>query len=255
MTRNTFFIVFYRRNCIQMSRKQKHIKRCFGSFDGHTYDVEGLSPVQALGKVSALKMLVTERVGDPEEDETMEPARPRLSEMNSKGLLTTNSQMGKKEVKKHPKDGSYYPSWQRAYVDGVMPRHLARKFHDHMEIVGGVVVFSGATPGGEIYVDLDVPVTIDGDRVYSYAPMAPLPDNTLIGDMVLPDVASILRHQRCKDLVVKDAILVRVVDTEWGRPFWLFDKIIEVLDKVNDPLVGQPYLALMDETPREFWEK
>ncbi len=219
-----------------MSLKQEHINRCFGSFEGETFDVAGLSPVQALGKVSAMKMLITERVGDSEEDETMKQARPRLSEINSRGLLTTDSQMGKKEVLKDPKDGSYYPYWQRAYVEGVMPRHLARKFHQHMEIVDGVVVFSGAPVDADVYVDHYVPVTVDGDRVYTRAPMAPVPK---IDDIeVLPEVQTILRHSTCKELLTKDAIIMRVVDTIWGRPFWLFDKIIEVLKGLDQTPTG-----------------
>lgn len=76
----------------------RDIDACFGSFDGDRYDVSGLSPVQALGKLSAVAMLVTDRVGDPQEDVTMSQAKPILSKINKEGLVTTDSQMGRNGI-------------------------------------------------------------------------------------------------------------------------------------------------------------
>ena len=61
----------------------RKVDNCFGRFDGVSYDMSGLSPVQAFAKLSAVKMLTTARVGDEEEDLTMAEARSRLSEINN----------------------------------------------------------------------------------------------------------------------------------------------------------------------------
>lgn len=43
-------------------------------------------------------MIISDRVGVPDEDETMVEARPNLHQINRRGRVTTDSQMGKDEV-------------------------------------------------------------------------------------------------------------------------------------------------------------
>lgn len=88
------------------------ISRCFGKYGDVEVDDSNVSPVEALGKVSAMAMPTTERVGHPEADPTMTQARPRLSLINDKGDLTDDSQMGKK-IYKQFRDGSHGDHWQR----------------------------------------------------------------------------------------------------------------------------------------------
>lgn len=35
----------------------------------------------------------------------------------------------------------------------------------------------------------------------------------------------------CNKIVEDDAMMVQIADAVWGRPFWLFDKIKDVLDE------------------------
>lgn len=222
----------------------RKIDNCFGKFDGVAYDVSGLSPVEAFAKLSAVQMLTTARVGDVEEDPTMAEARPRLSEINQKGFLTINSQMGKKVVKRHRRTGEYYPSWQRAYVDGLMPRHMTDEFHERMELEDGVVILVDV-PHYHDYrnhriFEKKISVTLDGDYFYTRKPVAVSEPFIETIQSVLPDVESIVSDEKCERLVREDAMNVRVVDMIWGRPFWLFDKISEVLDIVNDENADPP---------------
>lgn len=52
-------------------------------------------------------------------------------------------------------------------------------------------------------------------------------------DEFLPEVQPIMDFSTCRNVVEEDAILVQIVDTVWGRPFWLFDKIHHILDHIN----------------------
>lgn len=123
-------------------------KDCFGRFDGNDFDVSGLSPVEALAKVSAVAMLTTERVGEPREDASMAQARPRLSEINKRGFLTLDSQMGKKEVMQHGITGEDVLYRQRCYVEGFLPKHLGDEFKRRMHLEDGVMIFM-EPPGPE----------------------------------------------------------------------------------------------------------
>lgn len=193
-------------------------------------DVSGLSPVQAFAKVSALAMLTTTRVGN-EEDPSMAQARPRLSEINKRGFVTTDSQMGKREVLQHRITGEDYDYRQRSYVKGLLPKHLGEEFKRRMQLEDGVMIFMeepGPEPPGWEY---RIPVTLDGDVFFTNIRMA-TSDFAYQTLCVLPEVQSIMSDKTCYDLVERDALLVKVVDTVWGRPFWLFDKIVEVLDEV-----------------------
>ncbi len=216
----------------------QEIDRCFGQFNGATYDVSGLSPVQAYAKLSAVYMLTTARVGDEEEDPTMTEARPRLSEINRKGFLTTDSQMGKKGVEQG------VPYWQRSYLQGLMPRHLARNLHLRLDLEDSVMVLvnaphslrriPGAPRGGTI------PVTLVDKRFPTQQPvaMSEMFDETILN--VLPDVESIMSDEHCVELLRQDAVNFRIVDMVWGRPFWLFDKVSQLLDVVNDDTASPP---------------
>lgn len=102
-----------------------HNRNCFGNFNGNNYDVSRLSPVQALGKLSADTMMISDRVGDPDEDETKVQARPYLSEINRRGLVTTDSQIGRDEVLQNV-NGENYRHKQRSYVSGVLPRRIGK---------------------------------------------------------------------------------------------------------------------------------
>ena len=212
----------------------RKVDNCFGRFNGVGYDVSGLSPVQAFAKLSAVHMLTTVRVGDVEEDPTMAEARPRLSEINRKGFLTIDSQMGKKIVEQHPRTGANYPYWQRSYVDGFMPRHLTRNFHQRMELEDGVVILIDAPHEQPGRIGGTISVTLDGDYFYTQKPVATSRGFKNSVQNVLPEVSSIMSDKKCQELLRQDALNVRVVDMVWGRPFWLFDKISQVLDVVND---------------------
>ena len=203
----------------------QEIHNCFGIFDGNNVDLSGLSPVQALGKVSAIAMLTTERVGRVTEDSTMAQARPRLSRINERGLVTFDSQMGVKEG-----SGSEL-HWQRSYVVGMLPRQLARKFMNRMRLVDGVTLYVNEFKNIPFNMDLQfVPVTRYGDEMHTSVPMTSVPFEE--GEL-LPAVESIMHERTCRELVKDDAIRVAVVDTVWGRPFWLFEKISDVLDEVH----------------------
>ncbi|CAN0334099.1 unnamed protein product, partial [Pylaiella littoralis] len=96
-----------------------------------TYDCFGdqeLSPVQALGKLSAVAMLTTARVGLASEDPSMAQARQHLSEVNKRGLVTTDSQMGAKKQITHHSDGHVLNPpltlWQRSYISGILAKDL-----------------------------------------------------------------------------------------------------------------------------------
>ena len=177
----------------------RKIDNCFGLFDGVAYDVSGLSPVQAFAKLSAVHMLTTARVGHPEEDPTMAQARPRLSEINKKGFLTIDSQMGKKEVRQHYVTGADYPSWQRSYVDGFMPRHLMNDFHQRMELEDSVVVLVDAPHENPSQIGGTISVTLDGDYFYTRKPVATSCSFEESVQNVLPEVSSIMSDKRCKE--------------------------------------------------------
>ena len=218
----------------------RKVDNCFGRFDGVAYDVSGLSPVQAFAKLSAVHMLTTGRVGDPLEDASMSEARPILSEINRKGFLTIDSQMGQKRARKHFVTGEEYPSWQRAYVDGFMPRHLIKNFHQRMELEDGVVILIDAPHERPMRIGGAISVTLDGDYFYTRKPVATSAGFQESVENVLPEVRSIMSDKRCRELLRQDAFNVRVVDMVWGRPFWLFEKISKVLDVVNDENAGPP---------------
>lgn len=219
-------------------QERRFIQPCFGSFDDTTFDTSGLSPVQSFGKLCALAMLTTGRVGLAEEDPSMSQARPLLSVINKKGLVTADSQMGKDETIRRFRDGHAIRVRQRSYVTGIMPRHMERMFLRKMFPVDGVIIYTGKPapahewkPGDEEVEEYRIPVSSYNDEYPTSVPMA----TEQFNDMeFLPEVQRIMSVPHCRRLVEEDAMVVNVVDTVWGRPFWLFEKIAEVLQEVNE---------------------
>lgn len=206
-------------------------RNCFENFNGKTYDVSRLSPVQALGKLSADAMMISDRVGRASEDATMVQARPYLSRINSRGLVTTDSQMGKNVVTQ-TLDARHERVKQRSYVTGIIPRHLGKEFLRRMKHEDNVVVrvdlpktTSWIPMADFVYF---FPVTVYGDDDFQTSvPM--VPDE--FEDMeFLPEIQTIMNDVNCKRIVEQDALIVQIVDAVWGRPFWLFEKIVQVLD-------------------------
>ncbi|CAN0546745.1 unnamed protein product [Ectocarpus sp. 12 AP-2014] len=226
-----------RRSSDRIRRQQTY--DCFGD-----HGPEELSPVQALGKLSAAAMLTTTRVGDVVEDASMAQARPHLSRINKRGLVTTDSQMGVKKELTHHRDGHLlnHPvtHWQRSYVVGILARNLGTKFRQKMQLVDGVDFFIG--PHGRsppLYLAHRIYVTMqrqNGDPDFCTSVI--MATNPLDEDLngVLPEVQHVLQNDTCVRIVEEDALLVNVVDLHWGRPFWLFDKVKNVLQEVLDEL-------------------
>ncbi|CAM9345380.1 unnamed protein product [Pylaiella littoralis] len=190
-----------------------------------------LSPLQAFGKLCSLAMLTTARVGDVEEDLPMSQARPRLAAINERGLVTTDSQMGLKTIFQDVRDGSEVLHWQRSYVSRCLPRHMGAKFEERLNIVDCVSFFIGvpghSPPYEQIY---HIPVTkYVPEDLETRAPMATSPFRSI---EFLPEVRTILQDTTCFDIVEQDSLKVEIADTIWGRPWWLFDKVAEILDEV-----------------------
>ena len=216
----------------------RKMNNCFGKFDGVSYDLSNASPVQALANISALKILTTSELVD--EDPTMAIARPHLSKINQAGFLTTESQMGKKELDKVDADSL----WQRSYVKGLLPRHVADAFRQQLSLEDSVFVVIDEPDDRDCYVarGMMIPLTFEGGFYARYggslfptnAPVTGLESFTEIVWNLLPEVKSIMTSEKCVNLVKEDAMKVLVVDMTWGRPFWLFEKIVEVLGELND---------------------
>ena len=216
--------------------RNQQIYACFGD-----HGAEELSPVQALGKLSAVAMLTTARVGS-EEDPSMAQARPHLSEVNKRGLVTIDSQMGKKDQVTHHVDGHVLnpplTHWQRSYISGILAKDLGPKFEQKMSLVDGVDIFIGVHgPTSPFSLIHYIPVTMmkqgDGDEpdFCTRSPMATRPLEESL-QMLLPEVQDVMDNDTCIRIVEDDALFVEIVDLVWGRPFWLFEKVKEVLDEV-----------------------
>lgn len=222
------------RNYIQ----NKQTYDCFGN-----YGIEELSPTQALGKLSATAMLTTSRVGDPDEDETMAQARPRLSEINKRGFVTTDSQMGVKKMVYHTIHGDAInppvDQWQRSYVTGILAKDLGEEFKKKLRFLDGIDFSIGphaeSRPVDRQHVHF-INVTVyqqEGDEpeFSTNTPMAAESFGDNIAN-ILPDIQHVMQSETCQRIVKEDSLHVMIVDLVWGRPFWLFDKVIEVLDEV-----------------------
>ena len=224
-----------RRRSARIQRRQ--IYDCFGD-----HGAEELSPVQALGKLSGVAMLTTARVGSAAEDPSMAQARPHLSKINEKGLVTTDSQMGAKKQITHHVDGHVLnppvTTWQRSYVIGILPKDLGEKFEQKMRLVDGVDFFLGRHgnhPFGPSthYISVTMYQQGDDDEPEFFTSVT-MDTDTLAYSLsgVLPEISHVLESETCVRIVDDDALLVKIVDLHWGRPFWLFEKVAEILDEV-----------------------
>lgn len=222
-----------RRSSNRIRRQQTY--DCFGD-----HGAEELSPVQALGKLSAVAMLTTARVGDVDEDASMAQARPHLSEVNKRGLVTTDSQMGaKKQVTHHFYGHVLNPpvtQWQRSYITGILAKDLGHKFAQKMRLVDGVDFFIGLhghDPPHALthFIKVTMHHQNDDPEFHTSVPMA---TSTLGYSLsgLLPEVQHVVQSDTCMKIVEEDALLLQIVDLVWGRPFWLFEKVKEVLDEV-----------------------
>ncbi|CAN0251998.1 unnamed protein product [Ectocarpus sp. 6 AP-2014] len=186
-------------------------------------------------------MLTTARVGLVAEDASMAQARPHLSEVNKRGLVTIDSQMGaKKEISHHADGGVLNPPvthWQRSYIIGILAKDLGRKFQQKMRLVDGVDFFiglHGPSRDPSLIHYINVTMYQQGDdepTFFSNAPMATHSLSYSFGNL-LPDVQHVMQSDTCTKMVGDDALCVVIVDLVWGRPFWLFEKVKEVLDEV-----------------------
>lgn len=212
---------------------QRDMKDCFSTLNGQSVDVSNLHPVEAFGKLSAMAMLVTQRVGDPNEDASMSQARPRLSQINDRGLVTFDSQMGVKRVIPgcDTIDGSDATHWQRSYIKGVIPGGMGEVFKQQIDLVDGIAMnmVEPVSEGKETFSMYEVPVTRYDDEMSTFVPM--LQDESLLEAKLnfLPEVQSILNNKNCEKMFEEEALLVVIVDMVWGRQFWLFDKVSEIL--------------------------
>ena len=222
-----------RRSSDRIRRQQ--IYNCFGD-----HGAEELSPVQALGKLSAVAMLTTARVGN-QEDPSMAQARPHLAEVNKRGLVTTDSQMGaKKQITHHFFEGHVLnppvTHWQRSYILGILPKGFGDKFKEKMGLVDGVDFFIGRHGHDPPHASTHyINVTMEhqnSDPEFDAA--VPMATSTLGYSLsgLLPEVKDVVQSDTCVNIVKEDALLVNIVDLVWGRPFWLFEKVKEVLDEV-----------------------
>ncbi|CAM9100624.1 unnamed protein product [Sphacelaria rigidula] len=179
--------------------------------------------------------------GDVTEDASMAQARPHLSEVNSRGLVTTDSQMGAKKQVTHHFDGHVLNPpltlWQRSYVSGILAKGLGRKFEQKMRLVYGVDFFIGLHdahfPFSSIHY-IEVTMYRQGDGEPDFSTSAPMATQSLDYSLrcILPEVKHVMQSDTCKRIVEDDALHVEIVDLIWGRPFWLFEKVKEVLDEV-----------------------
>lgn len=208
---------------------ERDMTDCFSTFDGENVDVSNLHPVEAFGKLSAMAMLVTQRVGDPEEDASMSQARPRLSLINDRGLVTYDSQMGVKRVITSAIDGSDVTHWQRSYIMGVIPGGMGEVFKQQIDLVDSVAMHMVEPEAYETESTYEVPVTRYDDEMHTNVPMGGNLSLVEAKLNFLPEVKSILDNKNCSRIFEEEALIVQIVDMVWGRQFWLFDKISEIL--------------------------
>ena len=192
--------------------------------------------VEQLGKLSAEIMKTTARVGDASEDASMTEARPVLSKMNALGLITTDSQMGKKSSWEY--NANVGVIWQRSYISGFMSRKKAEEFKLRMDLVGGVIVYicEHATkyPSDKAFAAAYRPGVTritnpkNGDfEVTTRAPLLPL---TLQAAWVnlLPET-NLANDTRAMKRIAPSVVQVELVDMEWGRELWLFETVVKAL--------------------------
>jgi hypothetical protein len=190
--------------------------------------------ISEVAKASAQAMPTTSRVGDPAEDASMKVMRPRLATINSLGLVTTCSQMGKKSSH----------SWQRAYISGFSDAATADRLSKgllHLDNVF-VMVRSYALYDQPFHAyDAKLPLTIADKRflftgVPNERPMMEAITQQPLGhgsigehwSNLLPELG-LEEDVESMNSIEDVAMDVFVADMTWGRKTWLFDTIIRVL--------------------------
>ncbi|CAM9908079.1 unnamed protein product, partial [Ectocarpus sp. 6 AP-2014] len=212
------------------------------------------SPTEILGKLSAVAMLTTARVGDVNEDPTMAEARPRLSVINDTGFVTVDTQIGtdttatidtfmitthtgerimnpywkqRRRERTLPQLPHTFPVKQRSYVQGIFPQHRANLFFDRLSDLDGVLVVMFPHVGRDVRgFGSAVPLTKEGDTFNTTQQLTPLEVDAV---NFLPEMRTIVASDDCLQLVRNDSVFMAVIDMVWGRKFWLMDKIIEAL--------------------------
>lgn len=197
-----------------------------------------VSTIEDVAKLSARKMKTTARVGAAEEDASMTKARPALAKINALGLVTVDSQMGKKsEYISVVDEGFVGVMWQRAYVYGFMSRERAADFAMRLDLVGGIAIqvceHAKKEPSDKVFSSAyKIPVTRFSTRDGDFAAITRMP--MLPGTLeyqwsnLLPEtgLASDLRAMK---LVAPNVVQISIVDMQWGRPMWLYDTIVAAL--------------------------
>ncbi|CAN0408181.1 unnamed protein product [Pylaiella littoralis] len=202
-----------RRSSNRIRRQQTY--DCFGD-----HGAEELSPVQALGKLSAVAMLTTARVGLASEDPSMAQARQHLSEVNKRGLVTTDSQMGvKKQITQHVDGHVLNPPvthWQRSYISGILAKDSRHKFQQNMRLVDSVdflIGRHGHVPPHALTHYIQVTMEHQNDDP-DFCTSMPMATHNLGYDLtyLLPEVKHVVQSDTCTRIVKKDALVVEIVD-------------------------------------------
>lgn len=177
-------------------------------------------------------MLTTTRVGDPEEDATMKKARPLLAKINTHGLVTIDSQMGKK-MPGH---------WQRAYVTGFCTKQVADRLKTGLRLLDSVLV--ATFPHGEHcppeynkFGLTNMPrlehtvIGNDNMQPVTRTPLGACQTFDGVWASMLPEVLAEVESfkPRLKAQCFKNSVQVCIGDMEWGRQLWLFRRIAECL--------------------------
>lgn len=205
----------------------------------------GLDAFPAIAAASARAMETTARVGDPKEDQSMAIMRPTLARINMLGFVTTNSQQGELSGRMMFKDGyDEGEVWQRAYVSGFMTRGMAWSLRMRLDLEDGLVV--GVAEYSQSYQAIDalrahtnhIPVTREtrtsGFFAYTHVPMVA----TVFEDdwMNLLPETRLAQDTKLMRRVAPAVVSVFIVDTHWGRPDFLFARLIDVLEGRGKPI-------------------
>lgn len=177
-----------------------------------------------LSESSRAAMLTTARVGDPAEDPTMKVMRPKLSQINALGFITTDSQMGKA----FPEE-----ECQRAYISGFVSKKYAERIEDLLLKEGLYVDMQPPRPDDQpFFYGERYPLTMDYGDVHTGHPMECAPTfeeewiNTLPELGLADDVESM-------NAMEPQIVTLFVADKQWGRETWLFDVVIAALKRAN----------------------
>ena len=197
-------------------------------------EIMTISTFKDLARISASTMLTSNRVGLPSEDASMAVARPILSKINGLGLVTDDSQMGKKEEYRVKNTGNIGTTWQRAYISGFMSRENAEKFRLDMDLIGEtfVVIKKHKDYYKDVNMDDGISVTRFTDAYGSFETRT----RTWTGSCLLePQWINLLPELdlgediQLMNKIEKEVVYVCVTDMKWGRAMWLFETVLNAL--------------------------